>query len=122
LSSHREVGGTMRRVTTSPAKWAGPGPTHVRVSSGARRPQASCLGRARGGATPNRWWSVRIVSSAGSWSNGRGPSLDLWLGGWAWVSCPSVVGSERDGTRPTDADGEGDERGTRGRKSAPSAA
>src|SRR5512135_3533556 len=53
--------------------------------------------------------SGRLVGPARG-GNGRGTFLGLRLGGWAWVSCRRVAGSDRDGTRPTEADGEGDER------------
>src|SRR5512132_1775832 len=63
--------------------------------------------------------SGRLVGPARG-GNGRGTFLGLRLGGWAWVSCRRVAGSDRDGTRPTEADGEGDERGAHGQQSAPS--
>jgi hypothetical protein len=71
MSSHRAVGGMTRRVTTSPARQAGPGPTSVRVRSGALGPQTGSLGRApeaRPRIDGGAFWSSRRPSSWWEWS------------------------------------------------------
>ena len=99
-----------------------PGLTFVRVRFGVVRPQSGCMGQDPRIVTPNRWWNITCRHVGWARKTVRGPSLGLKLGGWSWVSEVHVEVSDRDGTRPTDVDGEGDERGTHGRNFPPSKA